>query len=95
MTGTDIVTISYTGTTNRVRSVDGVNFADMANQALINRTDKVGGPNAGNPVVRFGSGVRRTLGGTLRLHGANPQVAIGALLKFKFAALPLRKAASS
>ncbi|MBU7581144.1 MAG: hypothetical protein KAF27_11885 [Porphyrobacter sp.] len=88
VTGNDIVTLSYTAASNPVRSVDGVNIANLSSYTLTNRTDKVGGPNAAFPVVRFGSGVVRTLGGTGRLGTANTQVGTGALLKFKFAALP-------
>lgn len=88
VSGNDIVTLTYTGGSNRVRNVDGVNIANIDAQTLVNRTDKVGGPNATYPVVRFGSGVVRTLGGSGRLGAANSQSATGALLKFKFAALP-------
>lgn len=88
VTGNDVVTVSYTVPgTNPARSVDGVNVASFTGQALTNRTDKVGGPNAAYPVVEFTSGVRRTLAGG-SLGPAATQVGTLALLKFRFPALP-------
>lgn len=88
VSGNDTVTLSYAGTINRVRTVDGVNIASMTSRVLTNRTDKVGGPNAAYPVVRFNSGVVRRLGGSGRLAPANSQRGTCAFLKFRFASLP-------
>lgn len=88
VTGNDVVTLSYHGTTNRVRSVDGVNIADLSGRALANRTDRVGGPNAAFPVVRFSPGVQRTIGGTSALAPSSGALGTVALLKFRFSALP-------
>lgn len=88
VTGNDTVTLSYTGTTNRVRSADGIGIADLANRLLTNRSDKIGGPNPAYPVVRFTPGVQRTLGGSNILGAAASQVGTLALVKFKFAAVP-------
>jgi uncharacterized repeat protein (TIGR02059 family) len=88
VSGNDVVTVSYTVPgTNPARSVDGVNIASFTGQALTNRTDKVGGPNAAYPVVQFAPGVRRTLAGG-GLAAADSQVATIALLRFRFPALP-------
>lgn len=87
--GNDTVTLSYTAGANPVRSVDGVNIANLTNYVLTNRTDKVGGPNTAYPVVRFAPGVVRGIGGTQRIAPANSQVGTWALLKFRFAALPV------
>lgn len=86
--GADTVTLDYMGTTNRVRSVDGVSIADIVNRSLVNRTDKVGGPNAAYPVVRFSPGVQRTIGGSFSLAPAHNALGTMALLKFRFGALP-------
>lgn len=88
VTGNDIVTVSYTAAANPVRSVDGVNIANITNQPLINRTDKVGGPNAAYPVIRLAAGTTRAIGGTNTLASANSSVGTLALLKFRFSALP-------
>lgn len=98
VSGTDTVTVNYTSGTNKLRSVDGVNAASFTDQALTNRTEKVGGPNAAFPVVAFGSGVTRRLGAlgnsvfgasTLeRLAPASSSFGTLALLKFRFEAAP-------
>lgn len=88
VTGTDVVTIGYAPGASPLRSTDAVNVAAFSATTMTNRTDKVGGPNAAYPVVRFVPGVVRALGGTNRLHTANTQQATGAFLKFKFDAAP-------
>lgn len=89
VSGNDTVTVDYTVPgSNPARSVDGVNIASFAGQALDNRTDKVGGPNAAYPVVQFTTGVQRTVGSPAVLGPANDALGTFALLKFKFAALP-------
>lgn len=87
VTGNDVVTISYIAPgTNPLRSVDGVNVPGLTNQPLVNRTDRVGGPNAEYPVIEFTAGVRRQLlGGGI---GASSSVGTIALMKFRFPALP-------
>lgn len=87
LSGSDTVTVSYTAGTNPVRSVDGVNAANLSAQAVTNTNDKVGGPNAAYPVVRFTSGVKRTLNGTA-FAAADSDKGTAALLKFKFDAVP-------
>lgn len=87
VTGNDVVTVSYISGANKLRSVDGVNVASFTGQALTNRTDKVGGPNAAYPVVEFGPTVKRVLSGG----GVGPSnTALGtlALLKFRVPSLP-------
>lgn len=84
--GNDVVTVSYSSGASKLRSVDKVNVASFTEQALVNRTDKVGGPNGAFPVVIFTSGVRRLLGGTLA--AADSQVMTLALLGFRVAGLP-------
>lgn len=86
--GSDVVTVNYTSGTNKLRSVDNVNVASFTGRAVTNRTDKVGGPNAAFPVVRFETGDVRRIGGTNKLAAAASQRGTLALLKFKFAALP-------
>lgn len=88
VTGNDIVTISYTAAANPVRSVDGVNIANIVNQPLTNRTEKVGGPNAAYPVIRLVPGTTRLIGGTNTLAPANSSVGTLAILRFRFSALP-------
>lgn len=89
LTGNDVVTISYTPTANRLRSVDAVNVAGFAGRVMVNRSDRVGGPNATYPVVRFSPGVVRQMGGDGRIYTADTQVGTFALLKFKFDAPPV------
>lgn len=86
--GNDTVTISYTPGANPLRSVDAVNIAGFTNRAATNRTDKVGGPNAGYPVVRFSPTTIRRISGTSRYSETNTQVGTFALLKFKFDTAP-------
>lgn len=88
VTGNDAVTLGYARTINPVRNVDRVNIANMTAQPLTNQTDKVGGPNAAYPVVRFSPGVQRTIAGTNTLASANSAFGTIALLKFRFSALP-------
>jgi len=88
LSGNDTVTVSYTSGANPVSSVDGVNVASFSGQAVTNTNDKVGGPNAAYPVVRFAPGVVRTIGGTSKVAAANSLVGTIALLKFKINALP-------
>lgn len=84
VTGNDVVTVTYTGGTNKLRSVDNVNVPNFTGRALVNRTDKVGGPNAAYPVVRFTPGTVRGLGVGQLIGAANGQLGTMALLKFKF-----------
>lgn len=99
VTGNDVVTVDYTVPgSNPARSVDGVNIASFTGQALTNRTEKVGGPNAAFPVVAFGAGVSRRLGamansvfsstGIEALAPANSALGTLALLKFRFEGAP-------
>lgn len=88
VSGNDVVTVSYAGGANRLRSVDNVNVAAFAGRVVTNRSDRVGGPNAAFPIVRFTPSVRRTIGGANNLAASNSPFGTFALLKFKFAALP-------
>ncbi len=87
VTGSDTVTVSYTPGTNPLRSARGVNVAAFTNRALVNQTDKVGGPNAAYPIVRFSADDRRAIQGTAFAAANSPACTI-ALLKFKFDAIP-------
>lgn len=88
VSGNDVITVSYTPGASPLRSVDAVNVPGFSGMAVNNRSDRVGGPNAAYPIVRFTPGVVRTLSGTNRLHTANTQQMTGALLKFRFDAAP-------
>lgn len=87
VTGNDTVTVSYTSGANPLRSARGANVASFSGYALTNQTDKVGGPNAAYPVVRFGTDDLRQFQGTT-LAAANSATCTLALLKFKFDAIP-------
>lgn len=87
VSGSDVVKVSYSSSASKLRSVDKVDVANFNGQNLVNRTDKIGGPNATFPVVRFAPGVRRELMGG-GLANANTQMMTFALLQFRFPALP-------
>lgn len=87
VSGNDTVTIDYTSGSNKVKSVDGVDVANFSGQAVTNNTDKVGGPNAAYPVVRFTPGVQRQMAAPYKIAAAdNPEGTC--MLRINFDELP-------
>lgn len=71
VTGNDVVTISYTPGTNKLKNVYGTDVAAFANRETVNKTDKVGGPNAAYPVIQFSADSVYTIGGAAKFAAAD------------------------
>lgn len=86
--GSATVTVSYNPGTNFVRTIDQVAVPALVDRELNNQADKVGGPNAAYPVVRFTPGTQVSIGGAKTLAAADTRYLTLALLKLRFASLP-------